>query len=545
MGETLVLVLLVSVISPAATVSKISPRAQTHHGIYVGQQTRVNDIKVNTWYGIPYAQQPVGNLRWMPPQALTESDRISEAYTPTVCPQRSSYGLLMTESCLTLNVHAPENANNLPVYVWIHGGSFTSGAGAEYNASSFVSTSASHSLPIVVVTINYRLGLLGFLADQGLYDERSGMSNRSTTGNYGILDQIMALDWIKKNIAGFGGNPEQITIGGESAGGISVTILLTSPLVANGTFQRAIVESGGIWPNDAYPLKMAINASGSILRATVNCTTVQCLRNLTVDQVLEVQRVISTKNIFGAASGPVIDDYALTDIMENEYARGKFQRVPILVGINTNETSLFTCRLFNGTANSTQVQAFFNSVYNAVIVSAIPKIYGPITAYDNPMSYLNTVFSNSWVHCGSRRIASRFSSYGLPAYLYTYNHLLPVAPPCFGVAHAAELPMLFPNLLPQLYPNYNFTASEQQLSTNMMLYWANFISTSNPNYSGSPANWNAYLASSDDDFLIDINPQMRNYFYNFTCSGFWDSYAVTNSTIILPEVRYSSAHHYF
>ena len=543
MGEALVLVLLVSVISAVTAVRNLSPQAQTQHGVYVGRQTRVNDVNVNTWYGIPYAQQPIGNLRWMPPQALTKSDSISEAYTPTACPQRSSSGFLMTESCLTLNVHAPENANNLPVYVWIHGGSFTSGAGAEYNASSFVSTSAMHSLPIVAVTINYRLGLLGFLADEGFYDERSGMNNRSTTGNYGILDQIMALDWIKKNIAGFGGNPEQITIGGESAGGISVTILLTSPLVANGTFQRAIVESGGIWPNAAYPLKIAINSSGNILRATVNCTTVQCLRNLTVDQVLKVQGFISSKSIFGSAAGPVIDDYALADIMENDYARGKFQKVPILIGTNTNETSLFTCRVFNGTANSTQVQAFFNSLYNATIVSAIPTIYGPISAYNNPMSYLNTVFSNSWLHCGSRRIASRFSSSGLPAYLYTYNHLLPVAPPCFGVAHAAELPMLFPNMLPHLYPNYNFTALEQQLSTNMMLYWANFISTSNPNYSGSPANWNAYLASSDADFVIDINSRMRNYYYNFTCSGFWDLYAVTNSTFTLPAVRYSGAHH--
>jgi carboxylesterase type B len=98
------------------------------------------------------------------------------------------------------------------------------------------------------------------------------------------------------------------------------------------------------------------------------------------------------------------------------------------------------------------------------------------------------------------------------------------------VAHAAELPMLFPSLLPYLYPNYNFTALEQQLSTSMMLYWANFIHTSNPNYVESPANWDTYLAISDDDFVFDIQPQMRNYYYNTTCSRLWDLYAVTNST---------------
>jgi len=130
--------------------------------------------------------------------------------------------------------------------------------------------------------------------------------------------------------------------------------------------------------------------------------------------------------------------------MENNYAKGNFQKIPILIGSTTSETSLFTCPVFNQTANTTQVQAFFNTAYNATIVSEIPTIYGPISAYDN--------------HCGSRRIASKFSSYGVPSYFYTYNHLLPVASSCLGVIHAAELPMLFPSLLPYLYPNYNFTA---------------------------------------------------------------------------------------
>ncbi|CAF1691968.1 unnamed protein product, partial [Adineta ricciae] len=123
-----------------------------------------------------------------------------------------------------------------------------------------------------VVSINYRLGLLGFLADQALYDEKSGINNRSTTGNYGILDQMMALDWIKKNVFGFGGNPNEITIGGESAGGVSVSILLTSPLVPDGTFQRTIIESGGLWPNLISTFEDAINHTGKVLRAATNCT---------------------------------------------------------------------------------------------------------------------------------------------------------------------------------------------------------------------------------------------------------------------------------
>ena len=338
----------------------------------------------------------------------------------------------------------------------------------------------------------------------------------------------MALNWIKKNIRGFGGDAEQITIGGESAGGASVTILLTSSLVTNGTFQRAIIQSGAVWPNAVNYLQDAINATGNVLRLLTNCKTLQCLRNLTTEEILTVQHIIGSKSIFSVAANPVIDNYVIDDMMENNYAKGKFQKVPVLIGANTNETSLFTCPIFNGTASIIQVQSFFHSSYNATIVDRIPSIYGPIAAANHPLTYLNIVFSNSWLHCGSRRVASAFSKHGLPSYLYTYNHLIPVAPPCFGVAHAAELVMLFPTALSTLFPHYNFTAEEQQFSTNMMIYWANFIRTSNPNYSGNLTTWNAYETSNDNDFVLDIDSQTRNFYYNGTCSHFWDLYAVTN-----------------
>ena len=513
-------------------------KAQTQQGVYIGRQTDlINNIRVNYWYGIPYAQQPVDNLRWKPPQPLSTANDTNFAYMFNCCPQRHTYGIPSTEACLTLNVYAPENAMNLPVYVWIHGGSFTSGAGIMYNATDFVSTAANNSLPVVFVTINYRLGLLGFLADQALYDEKSGSHNQSTTGNYGLLDQMVALDWIKKNIRGFGGNPEQITIGGESAGGASVTILLTSPLVANDTFQRAIIESGAIWPSATAPLQLAINNSGIIVRTLSECTTLQCMRNLSVDQILKIQDVITDQSLFGTAAVPVIDGYVLDDIMENYYARGQFQRVPALIGSTTNETSLFTCPYFHGSATVDQVEDFFSKVYNTTIINQLSTIYGSITSYNNPLSYLNTVYSDSWVHCGSRRVAAKFSSSGLPSYLFTYNHLIPVAAACLGVAHAAELPMLFPGTLSNMFPNYNLTEQEQQLSKNMMLYWASFIRTSNPSYVGAPTRWDSYQIISDNDLVLNIQSNMRNYFYNSTCSGLWDFYAVTNSSSIFSSFQ--------
>ena len=262
----------------------------------------------------------------------------------------------------------------------------------------------------------------------------------------------------------------------------------------------------------------------------MNCTTLQCFRNLTVDQILTVDSVIASKSTFGLYAYPTIDGYVLNDILENYYARGNFQKVPVLIGSTTNETSLVICPFFNNTASSAQVQAFFKTLFNATMIDEIPTIYGSISAYNNPLTYLNIIYTDSWIHCGSRHIASKFSTYGVSSYLYTYDHFIFLWSSCFGVIHAAELPMLFPSVLRYFYPNHNFTALEQQLSTNMILYWANFIRKSNPNYNGSPGNWDAYDTSTDNDFVLDIIPQMRNHYYSPTCSRFWDRYAVTNAT---------------
>jgi carboxylesterase type B len=329
---TAVQVLLTLLISAFVVASDNPPIAQTEQGTYTGQQTTIDGVIINYWYGIPYAQQPSDNLRWMPTQPLATSNGTNSAVTPNACPQASGF-ILMTESCLSLNVYAPAAARNVSVFVWIHGGSFTSGAGVHYNATPFVSRSALNSVPVIVVTINYRLGLLGFLADNGLYAEKSGVGNRSTTGNYGILDQIMALDWVKKNIAGFGGNPDKITIGGESAGGQSVLGLLASRLVAPGAFHKAIVQSGAFWDNSNSNLQSAISSTGEFLRTNLGCSTVQCLRNATVTRILVAQTILGSKNIFGIPATPINDGYVFNSTWEDGFASGAFQRVPLLIGI--------------------------------------------------------------------------------------------------------------------------------------------------------------------------------------------------------------------
>ena len=519
------------------------PIAKTEQGAYTGQQTTIDGMTINYWYGIPYAQQPIGNLRWMPTQPLATFNGTTSAYIPNTCPQANGVGIPMTESCLSLNVHGPATASNVSVFVWIHGGSFKSGAGVYYNAAQFVSTSALNSIPIIVVTINYRLGLLGFLADSGLYAERSGADNRSTTGNYGILDQLMALDWVKKNIAGFGGNPDKITVGGESAGGLCVIGLLISPLVAHGAFHRAIVQSGAFWDHSTSNLQSAISSTGDFLRSNVACSTVQCLRDTTVARILAAQNILGSKNVFDISATPINDGYVLNSTWEDGFANGTFQKVPLLIGTDTNETSLFTCPLFNRVATIGQVHAFLLQLYGSAIANAIPNVYGAISSYANPLAYLNTVFSDSWLHCGSRRAAFASSRYGAPTYLYTYNHAMGNTPPCFGVPHAAELPMLFPSILPFLYPNYNLTASEQQLSKILMLRWANFIDASDPNYNEAPVKWTPYNSASDGDFVLDVSSSMRYLYYNSSCSRLWDRYdslhaaaSTASSSVLVPFV---------
>ncbi|CAF1428961.1 unnamed protein product [Adineta ricciae] len=416
--------------------------AHIEQGIYIGRQMTTNGTNVNYWLGIPYAQQSVGSLRWTPPQALATANETAEAYVDNSCLQEYNFGFLRTETCLTLNVYAPENASRLPVFVWIHDDAFTSGA-------------ATH----------------------------------------------------------------QITVGGESAGGISITLLLTSSLVADDAFQRAIVQSSSMWPSLLFTLQEATNKT--------------------------VQRMISSQNIYGLFVLPVIDGYVLDDIMENYYAQRNFKRIPVLIGSTASETTTMTYRIFNDTINSTQAQNFLETLYNTTIIDKLPTVYGPMATYGNPFTYLNVIYSDAWVKCGARRLAARFSEYVVPSYLYTYSYIVSAAPSCCGAVHTAELPMLFPSYLRYLYRNYTFTALDQQLSKNVALYWAHFIYNSDHNYDINPTNWSVCCSSTDNDLTIGTNPHMRSYYYNLTCSGLWDQYAVTNSTTAASTMKYDCTSQYY
>ena len=270
--------------------------------------------------GIPYGAPPVGALRWQPPRpaAPWRGVRPATSYAPH-CPQSpSTFGQASTsEDCLYLNVFTPatSTARNLPVMVWVHGGSLLTGESNDYNPAELV----RHG--VVVVTINYRLGALGFLADAALASRRGGPS-----GNYGLMDQQAALRWVQRNIRGFGGDPGDVTLFGESAGGLSTLAQLASP-GARGLFQRAIVESG-TYQLTQQPLAAA-EAAGQAFAAKAGCAstasaknTAACLRGLPVSTIL------ANENPVGYT--PDVDGAVLTQSVKTALARGQFNRVPVV-----------------------------------------------------------------------------------------------------------------------------------------------------------------------------------------------------------------------
>src|SRR5690349_6433505 len=281
--------------------------------------------------GIPYAEAPVGDLRWAPPEPHAPWTTPLDASTfGSPCPQTpSAFGIpSSTEDCLFLNVYVPHRKTvperdlkrKRPVMVWIHGGAFQVGSAGNYDPTKLVTAG-----DVIVVSINYRLGALGFLAHPAL----SAESPAGISGNYGILDQQLALRWVQDNIAGFGGDPKRVTIFGESAGGISVHTQLASPLAA-GLFRRAIVQSGAVF---AQPTLQAAEALGQHSADALGCSdqTAACLRALSVDDVLANQPSgLQT-------TSPVIDGVVLPLPLRDAFQNGAFNRVPVMQGSNHDE----------------------------------------------------------------------------------------------------------------------------------------------------------------------------------------------------------------
>ena len=319
--------------------------------------------------GIPYAAPPVGALRWKPPQPTSWQGVLQAGTLQSPCPQPAGPFAVASnnEDCLTLNVYAPRSASNrLPVMVWIHGGAFVTGTGAIYDGSAMAQDG------VIVVTINYRLGYLGFLANPALDAESPGHAS----GDYGLMDQQAALRWVRANAAAFGGDPGRITVFGESAGGQSVFDQLASPGAA-GLFQRAIIESGAYAVH--LPTLAAADAGGVAFAKTAGCsstTDASCLRALPVAAILAQETGNSPTQFEPNVGTAILPVQPLLAI-----GLGLFNRVPVLQGSNHDEERLFTALDYD--VNGALLAA---SGYAAAIAGLVGPRVAPEAAARYPLS---------------------------------------------------------------------------------------------------------------------------------------------------------------
>ena len=493
--------------SPGPTPSQghaTAPVVVTADGAVRGKAVAAAD----EFLGIPYAAPPVGALRWRPPRPPAPWPGIRDAasYAPH-CPQPSSpFGVAsMSEDCLYLNVFTPAGprARNLPVMVWVHGGSLRTGAGDEYNPAGLV----RHG--VVVVTINYRIGALGFLADAALASRPGGAS-----GDYGLMDQQAALRWVQRNIRGFGGNPGDVTLFGESAGGLSTLAQLVSP-GARGLFQRAIVESG-TYDLTQQPLAAAESA-GQAFATKVGCAsgTAACLRRLPVSTILSNQDPVGYT--------PDTDGAVLTQSIKSALASGQFSHVPVIIGTNHDEYRLFVAgiQLLGAPVTAANYQAMIASTLGvpAAAANVIAAQY-PLSRYPSPAIALGAVGTDAIFACHALTAEESLSRY-VPVYAYEFNDenapelfLPPVGFP-YGAAHASELQYVFDeSAVP--YPA-RLSAAQQQLAVAMKQYWTNLAKAGVP-----AAGWPRFSRTSQQVLsLVAPQPQPETDFAAQHHCAFW------------------------
>jgi para-nitrobenzyl esterase len=466
--------------APAVSASTLGGRATAsgpEAGTANGAVRGLANGAVDEFLGVPYAAPPVGALRWQPPQPAASWSGVRDAtqFAPH-CPQPAgAFGQAsMSENCLFLNVFTPSHqkaGSRQPVMVWIHGGALVSGESDDYNPAKLVEDG------VTVVTINYRLGALGFLAHPALADA-NGQS-----GDYGLEDQQAALRWVQRNIANFGGNPHNVTIFGESAGGLSTLSQVASPQ-ARGLFERAIVESGSY--NLTQASLSSAEAAGAAFATKAGCAsqTAACLRSLPVSTILADQDA--------AGYTPNINSEVLPETLGTAFATGNFNRVPIINGTNRDEWRLFVAisELEGNPVTASNYQSMISSTLGVpAAVAAIIAAKYPLTAFASPSVALGAVGTDAIFACPALTIDQSVSHF-VPTFAYEFNDenapelFLPPVSFAYGAAHASEIQYLM--ALPTAAFPKALSAQQQQLATTMKGYWTNFAKRGFPSSFGSP-----------------------------------------------------------
>ncbi len=477
-----------------APVASAQSPIKTDAGLVTGAASSTAGVR--QYLGIPYAAPPVGPNRWKAPQPAAKWDGVKAATAfGKRCVQARVFGDMefrdeMGEDCLVANVWTPATAANakLPVMVWIYGGGFQAGSASEPRQDG----ARLAAKGVVVVSFNYRLGLMGFLAHPALSKE----SPHKASGNYGILDQIAALQWVQKNAAAFGGDPGNVTIFGESAGSFSVSILMASPL-AKGLFHKAIGESGAAFPSGPQPplggaSLASAEAEGEKFAASVNATT------------LEALRARAATDLLGGPGtpprwfSPIVDGHVLPAPVAEIFGTGQQHKVPLLAGWNAGEVrSSVTLRPQKPTAGSHTADIARRFGASA---DAIQRVY-PAANDAEAIEAAAALASDAFISYGTWKwLEVHRATSGAPVYRYLFDREIPIEPgrtqngvavtsKDIGARHAGEIEYVFGML--DTIKNVTWAPEDKALASAMMDYWSSFAKTGTPTAAGQPA-WPAF-----------------------------------------------------
>lgn len=458
--------------------------------VVAGELHGVVDNGIASFKGIPYAAPPVGPLRWRAPQPVAPWSGTREATEyGAVCMQKlnpNDNGVgagPAAEDCLTLNVWSPvdRGGKQVPVMFWIHGGGYVNGSGT---AALYDGTQLARQ-GVVVVTMNYRLGRFGFFAHPALSRENAdGM-----LGNYGLMDQIAALQWVRRNISAFGGDTTNVTIFGESAGGASVTHLMISPL-ARELFQKAIVESGLGRERSAYlstPSPEGLPSAEAMGQAFMDSLGVDtddpaALRAVPAEKILDA----GDPSLF-EGGGPIIDGKVITMEVDQAFAGGEEAMVPLLIGTNSLEFPV-----------SDEKSSFFQSV----VKFTAQERSRAIAAYGGEEAFRQNIVSDMLFTEPARYLARQHAAHGQPVYLYRFSVISPSVRDRFkGAVHASERQYVFRTLGSSPWAT---SAGDSTVARTMSAYWVSYAGSGDPNGDSRPA-WPAYTATGDTllDFTND------------------------------------------